>query len=224
MRPHTISHILITIPGQVNPAEQTNAAACDEYELIRRYFGGDAWLTGPAGMRSYSDKCQPFSDTDYTPAGCQPVFVARRAESYVISADPRGLLGWNAGEIGEDHLICLLSQRVPHVIAGQEQIDLETAFGELSTYFGIHTLLLRGESPIGRSAMQAGLVDEVSMLIAPSVSQGSDTPVESDEMASVGGRLVPLKLKFVDRRNHDVLWVRYDVIRDSGEACSVTKN
>jgi aryl-alcohol dehydrogenase-like predicted oxidoreductase len=43
----------------------------------------------------------------------RPVFVARRAKSYAISVDTLGKLRWPDGDLGGNHLICVVSEQVP---------------------------------------------------------------------------------------------------------------
>jgi hypothetical protein len=56
---------------------------------------------------------EPFVSAANRPAGPQPVFVARRAKSYAISVDTMGKLRWREGDLGDDHLICVVSEQVP---------------------------------------------------------------------------------------------------------------
>ncbi|MBB6144433.1 riboflavin biosynthesis pyrimidine reductase [Silvibacterium bohemicum] len=182
-------------------------------------------------MRKYSAASGPFvGDTERgVPAGPQSVFVARQTESYAISVDPNGVRNWITNELAGDHLICLLSEQVSqdylellhrlgisYVVSGHKDVDIEAALSELSTHFGIHTLLLKGDSQVNQSAMQAGWVDEVSLLIVPAIASSNIAP-SSRDVLHVQGNATMLKLKFVERRNHDILWVRYDVVRRGGD-------
>jgi hypothetical protein len=56
---------------------------------------------------------EPFASASSAPAGPQPVFVARQAEFYAIAVDTFGKLRWASGDLRGDHLICIVSERVP---------------------------------------------------------------------------------------------------------------
>lgn len=158
--------------------------------------------------------------------GPQPAFVARRAESYAISVDTLGKLRWRDGDLDGDHLICVVSERAPadylaarrekgisYVVAGQPSVDLAAALDQLAEHFGIRTLLLEGGGHINGGFLEADLVDEVSLLLVPGIDGRHDIPAVFDGMSPSNRTAVPLKLKSVERRERDALWIRYEVIR-----------
>jgi hypothetical protein len=61
-----------------------------EYESIAAKLGGDAWICGRTTMQEHFAEHEPFASTSNAPAGSQPVYVARRSESYAISVDTLG--------------------------------------------------------------------------------------------------------------------------------------
>ena len=87
-----------------------------------------------------------FVSASKTSAGPQPVFVARRADSYAISVDTLGKLRWSSGDLDGDHLVCVVSEQVTadyltilrekgisYVVAGEPLVDLtEAVNGALS--------------------------------------------------------------------------------------------
>ena len=156
-----------------------------------------------------------------------PAFVARRAKSYAISVDTRGSLLWSGGDLDGAHLICVVSEQaaddylatlrqrqISYVVAGRDSVDLAKAVEQLGELFGIRTLLLEGGGHINGAFLAAGLVDEVSLLIAPGVDGRPEIAAVFDGMKRTpGGKAVSLKLKSFERREGDVLWLRYDVVR-----------
>lgn len=54
-----------------------------------------------------------------------------------------------------------------YVIAGKETLDCPQLLHELKTRFGIERLMIAGGGYVNGSLLQAGLVDEVSMVLAP---------------------------------------------------------
>ncbi len=80
-------------------------------------------------------------------------------------------------------------------------------------YFGIRTLLLEGGGHINGAFLQAGLVDEVSLLIVPGIDGCHDIPAVFDGVSSSRKKAVPLKLKSIEKRKRGTLWIRYEVVR-----------
>ena len=177
-------------------------------------------------MQQHFADAEPFVSATNTPAGPQPVHVARRAESYAISVDTVGKLRWSDNEIDGDHIICVVSERAPgdyldmlrergvsFVVAGAGEVDLLQAVRLLRQHFEIRTLLLEGGGHINGAFLQADLVDEVSLLLLPGIDGRHDIPAVFDGMSPEKREAVPLKLRSMEQRENDALWIRYEVVR-----------
>ena len=153
--------------------------------------------------------------------------VARKAESYAVSIDTLGKLRWSDGEIDGDHLICVVSERAPddylsmlqekgisYIVTGATSVDLVQAVSLLGEHFGIKTLLLEGGGHINGAFLQAGLVDEVSLLLVPGIDGRHDIPAVFDGVSPASRKAVGLKLTSVEKRQGDTLWIRYNVVKE----------
>jgi 2,5-diamino-6-(ribosylamino)-4(3H)-pyrimidinone 5'-phosphate reductase len=87
---------------------------------------------------------------------------------------------------------------------------------QLGKYFGIRTLLLEGGGHINGAFLQAGLVDELSLLVVPGIDGRHDIPAVFDGVSASKKNPVPLRLKSLKRRKRDTLWLRYGVVRSKG--------
>ena len=226
MRPYIICHMLSSVDGKIDGAALSAVTGEGEYETTGAQLNGDAWICGRTTMQQHFAEDEPFVSASNTPAGPQPVFVARQAESYAISVDTRGKLRWPSGDLDGDHLICLVSEQAPedylamlrekgvsYIVSGQSSIDLVKAVNLLGEHFGIRTLLLEGGGHINGAFLQAGLVDEVSLLVVPGIDGRHDIPAVFDGVSPSRNTAVPLRLKSVERRENDALWIRYEVVR-----------
>jgi 2,5-diamino-6-(ribosylamino)-4(3H)-pyrimidinone 5'-phosphate reductase len=61
--------------------------------------------------------------------------------------------------------------------------------------------------------VEAGLVDEVSLLIGPGIDGRHGLPTVFDGMDASNKKAVSLRIKAVEQRENDVLWIRYEVVR-----------
>jgi len=152
-------------------------------------------------------------------------FVApHQGSTYAIAVDPRGKLYWQANSLDGDHVIAILSeqvspeylaflqaQRVSYLFAGTHSIDLSTALTKLATTFQIKTLLLEGGGKINGAMLQAGLIDELSLLLAPIADGTNGTPTLFDTLntGTSPHAAVRLTLHAVEQRTDGILWVRY---------------
>jgi 2,5-diamino-6-(ribosylamino)-4(3H)-pyrimidinone 5'-phosphate reductase len=193
MKPYIICHMLSSVDGKIDGNALDGVIAEGEYEATGAKLEGDAWICGRTTMQQHFAEDEPFVSASNTPAGPQPVFVARRADSYAISVDTLGKLRWSGGDLDGDHLVCVVSERVPadylsmlrengisYVVVGESSVDLADAVDQLGEHFGIRILLLEGGGQINGAFLQADLVDEVSLLVVPGIDGRRDIPTVFD--------------------------------------------
>jgi len=225
-RPHIICHMASSVDGKIDGDALRSLLGNEEYEITGDQLNGDAWLCGRTTMERHFAEKEPFVSASNRPAGPQPVFVARKADSYAISVDTHGKLRWSGGDLDGDHLICVVSEQAPedylaflrekgisYIVAGAPAIDLPKAMDQLGEHFGIRTLLLEGGGHINGGFLEAGLVDELSLLIVPGIDGRHDIPAVFDGVGPSRNKAVPLELKSVEQREGGMLWVRYEVVR-----------
>lgn len=226
MRPHIICHMLSSLDGRIDGAALEAVTGEGDYETTGASLKGDAWICGRTTMQLHFAEDEPFVSSSNKPAGPQPVHIARKAESYAISVDTVGKLRWSTNDISGDHLICVVSERAPEdylqmlkekgisfIVSGATSVDLVQAVNLLAEKFGIRTLLLEGGGNINGGFLEAGLIDEVSLLIVPAIDGRHDIPTVFDGMSHARETAVPLQLKFVEQRENGTLWIRYRVVR-----------
>src|SRR6202012_5501631 len=112
-----------------------------------------------------------------------------------------------------DYLAMLREKGISYVVAGKSSVDLAEAVDQLGEHFGIRTLLLEGGGHINGAFLEAGLVDEVSLLIAPGIDGRHNVAAVFDGVSPSRTKAVPLKLKSVEQRPNGTLWARYEIRR-----------
>jgi 2,5-diamino-6-(ribosylamino)-4(3H)-pyrimidinone 5'-phosphate reductase len=226
MRPTIICHMLSSVDGKIDGSALKAVIGEGEYEAMAAELHGDAWICGRTTMQQHFAEEEPFVPAAANPAGPQPVYVAHRTDSYAISVDTIGKLRWRSGEIDGDHLICVVSEKVPqdyltmlrgkgisYIVTGESSVNLAEAVRLLGQHFGIRTLLLEGGGHINGAFLEAGLVDELSLLLVPGIDGRHHIPSVFDGVSPAKDTAVPLKLKSVEQRVKDALWIRYEMVR-----------
>jgi riboflavin biosynthesis pyrimidine reductase len=197
-----------------------------QYEEVHDGYQADAWLCGRTTMEQhFAQRSRSDAETSALHRGApREDFVAPgEHESYAFAVDTHGHLVWDTGDIDGDHVVAILSERVgdeylatlrergvSYLLAGADEIDLPLALAKIGSRFGVETLMLEGGGRINGSMLRAGLVDEVSVLVAPVVDGRIGTPALFDV---VGSAPAPHRLVLQDvlRRADGVLWLRYRV-------------
>jgi riboflavin biosynthesis pyrimidine reductase len=141
-----------------------------------------------------------------------------------VALDPGGKLYWERSDISGDHIITVLTEKVSpdylallrargisYLFAGCDSVDLPTVLDKLATGFKIETLMLEGGGKTNGSMLRAGLIDELSILVAPVTDSSSGTPACFDALgpASPDTPGPRWKLRSMERRADDIIWLRY---------------
>ena len=233
-RPRVICHMAASVDGRIVvdgwPASVA-AAVRREYEQVHASYAADGWLCGRVTMESFAGGVRPEDDIardDRERAGGSAPredFIAPGDhDAFAFAIDPRGRLAWETNDIDGDQVVAILSERVSdaylgflrargvsYVLAGPDDVDLAVALEKIGGRFGVRTLMLEGGGGINGGLLRAGLVDEVSLLVAPVADGRTGAPALFD---IAGDESAPrrLALQHMERRADDVLWLRYRVV------------
>ncbi|HYC30155.1 MAG TPA: RibD family protein [Chitinophagaceae bacterium] len=225
-RPYVICHMGSTVDGRIigehwGENHETFGAL---YEQCHNSFDSQAWMVGRVTMeKDFTEGKQPEPRTPDKPIAREPFIGDKEATSFAIAVDPGGKLGWESNEIDGDHVIEILTegvsdnylfylqqQGVSYIFAGEKRIDFELAISQLGNIFPIKTIMLEGGGHINGSLLNAGLIDELSLLILPIADGAPKTPTTFE----VGKYLqkkpaAQLHLTGVERLESDVVWLKY---------------
>lgn len=229
-RPYTICHILSALDGKITGAFMgTNSAqeVSGEYGRIRSEYRADAWLYGTVTTKEFTGGRKPELElTADVPDGD---FVAENdADLYYVSVDPQGEIGWETGTFRkagrlDAHVIEVLTETtapayraylrkcgVSYILAGTDRLDSKIAAEKLYRLFGIDTMLICGGGTVNWTFLQQGVVDELSLLIAPAGDPDSVTVFERSEFLP-NGMPVEFQLKNVERLKANGIRLVYTV-------------
>lgn len=155
--------------------------------------------------------------------------TAKGAKRYYVAIDPRGELAWQsqtASYAGAEATVLevltdaasagfknyLRGQGIPYIIAGQKEVDFSLMLDKLADEFDRQNLMLGGGGTLNWSFLDQGLVDEVSLVVTPSVD-GSTTSARLFNSAYAGDshaiNFKPIKLQTYD---DGTLWLRYQPV------------
>ena len=144
------------------------------------------------------------------------------SDEYIVAVDTHGKLSWRSSEIDGIPLICIVSEKVSleylemlrnkgisFICIGKDAIDLPAAMEILRDKFDVERMAVLGGGHINGGFLAAGLIDEVSLLLAPGIDGRKGQTALFDGIADMNRMPVRLSLQSVEQLENDILWIRY---------------
>lgn len=224
MLPRVILHNMVSVDGRTDWFTPDIGLY---YEIASR-FDEDAMLSGSntiLAMPTEEEKAEQadqISEPAETGAG-----AARRL---LVVVDSRGRVqNWQflrkqpywrdvvalcSGTTPQSQLEYLEREQVAYIVTGEEHVDLRAALEELNGRYGVQVVRVDSGGILNGLLLQAGLVDEVSVLIDPSLVGGTSprSIFTAPDLASSEG-VIGLELMHFERFEGDVVWLRYEVVK-----------
>ncbi|MDO4289334.1 MAG: RibD family protein [Eubacterium sp.] len=234
-RPYIFCHMMTALDGKIMGSfmkTPEGRAAGDVFYNIsfgdKPYYKHQGWLSG----RITTDDNFTFYEKPDLDENAEPVedgdFVAQPdAGMYYVSVDPSGKLGWKSCDLTyidtHAHVLEVLTEQasnaykaflrrlgISYIIAGEDALDYELAMEKLKNLFHIDTLMLGGGGVLNWSFIQAGMCDEISLVIAAAADGSEKTPA----LFSTRGRFdadkaIGFELQSAKVKDGGSLWLRY---------------
>ncbi len=231
-RPYTICHILSALDGKITGAFMGTKAAQEaggEYARIRTEYQADAWLYGTVTTKEFTNGRKP--ELDFPAEVPDGDFIAENhAALYYVSVDTQGEIGWESGTFCKQgrpdaHVIEVLTEKTPaayraylrerkvsYILAGEEMLDGKIAVEKLYRLFGIGTLLICGGGTVNWTFLRQGVVDELSLVIAPAADGDPDSVTVFEKSGLLPDSVpVEFRLKNIGRLEGDGIHLLYTV-------------
>ena len=151
-------------------------------------------------------------------------FLKKRTASngYTIVVDTKGTLLWKhdsqydkphilitSKQVSKEYLAYLDEQNISYIATGDTRIDLAAACEVLKETFGIEKLGIVGGPAINTAFLDAGLLDEVIVLIGAGIDGRASFPAVFHREDNSQSEPTPLKL--IEARTYDsgAVFIRY---------------
>ncbi|OLP61901.1 riboflavin deaminase [Xaviernesmea oryzae] len=231
MKP-TIICLMITSPdGSLHPSRWTASPDGSRsdwsklYEALHAELAGEAWMVGRTTMAEIS-KAGPHPVDGPHSVERPAYFADRAAKSFAIAIDGSGKLHFEGASLYGDHVVVLLGRDVPdshlaelaadgvsYLVSESAEMDVGAMLEMLNRELGIKRILLEGGAGTNGALIAAGLVDELSFVVAPALEarKASDRVVEFGTEGLAGK--AELSLIGCDRLEHGAVHLRYKVLK-----------
>ncbi len=213
-----------SVDGRIDCAMTEKIDSSDSYYEALDSLGCPTQLMGKVTLQMHYVGYQPFTCNDQAPIGRKAAHKAVSAEGYTIAMDTRGTLDWRGGECDGRPLLVITSEDCPKeyldamaakgiswITSGSGRIDLKAAMEVLGSEFGVKRVAIVGGGHINGAFLQAGLIDEVSVMIGPGIDGRKGMTAVYDGIEDRDFGPVLLDLRSIERVGTGTVWLRYAV-------------
>ena len=224
MKPYIICHMMASLDGRIDCCMTELLDDTDNYYVALDSLECDATLEGRVTLFLHYAKEGKYEPTQpYEPAG-KHVYKAKESDQYAVGVDTLGTLVWGddteelfgrplimvlSEKTSKEYLEYLKSKGISYITTGTDGIDLANAVDTLNEQFGVKRLAVVGGGHINGAFLEAGLLDEVSMMIGAGIDGRKGWAAAFDGIEDQEFPTTILKLKSVQQMGHTV-WMRYD--------------
>jgi riboflavin biosynthesis pyrimidine reductase len=196
----------------------------DLFERLHGKIGGDAWLVGRVTGQEFAKGRAYEARADRTYPR-EPWLGRRDAAAYGVVLDAHGKIAWGRADIGGDPIVVVLTEEVSdaqlaglrkdgvsYFFAGKTRLDLRAALDFLARELGVKRLLLEGGGHVNGEFLRAGLIDEISLAICPTVdgARGAPSVFDSSERDSeLRAPIAAMSLESCEVLEGGAVWLRY---------------
>ena len=112
--------------------------------------------------------------------------------------------------VSDDYIAYLRRLDISYIFAGRETLDPALCMDKLCRLFGIEKLMICGGGIVDYTFLQAGLIDELSLVVVPLTDGATDVATVFDrspfvpETAAIAFKLLEVKMM-----PGDGVWLRY---------------
>ena len=222
-KPHIICHMMTSVDGRIDCAMTSLLPGVDDYYATLNALDVPTTVSGRVTAELEMAEPGVFMAQDKTPYGKEGFSKAADAAGYEVVVDTHGKLLWPDAAGMEKPYLIITSQQVPQeylhyldgqhiswIACGEQKIDLARASEILAEHFGVQRMGVVGGPAINTAFLDAGLLDEISILIGAGVDGRREMPSVFDGRA-MDYPLTHLRLQDVKKFESGAVWLRYTV-------------
>ena len=222
-KPYIICHMMTSADGRIDCTMTAQLDGVDEYYKTLDELNVPTTVSGRVTAELEMAEPGVFNASDSTPYGKEGFYKSTDAAGYEIVVDTHGKLLWpdvagmdkpyliiTGEQVPAEYLRYLESRHISWIACGKERIDLARACEILAEEFGVERMGIVGGPAINTAFLDAGLLQEVSLLIGPGIDGRTEMPSVFDGL-SMEHPLIHLRLKDVQKFDSGAVWLRYTV-------------
>jgi 2,5-diamino-6-(ribosylamino)-4(3H)-pyrimidinone 5'-phosphate reductase len=220
MLPRVILYNVVSVDGRIDGFEPD----IELYYGLASKWNEDATLVGSETIITGEDEIPEETESDL-----KPPEKDNNQGSILVIPDSRGRIRtWHAlrkwpywrefvalvsKSTPKDYIEYLEKRHIDYIIAGDEKVDIKAALEELNKKYGVETIRVDSGGTLNGVLLRAGLVTNLSILIAPTAIGGT-TPLSiyrAEDLVSANDA-IKLELEHMEKMKNGYVWLKYKVI------------
>ena len=223
IKPYIICHMMTSVDGRIDCQMTAQLEGVEAYYSTLNELKIPTTVSGRVTAELELAEPGKFVAKNAETYGKEGFSKKTDAEGYEVVADTKGKLLWpdatnmekpylivTSEQVTKEYLEYLDRQNISWIVCGEEKIDLVRASEILATEFQVERMGIVGGAAINTGFLDAGLLDEISILIGAGVDGRGGMPVVFDGLGMDHG-LTHLKLIDVKKFNSNAVWIRYQL-------------
>jgi len=225
-RPFVFINIAMTADGKIDTFERKGAAissARDKERVDQLRANADAIMVGGRTLLDEDPKLTVKSEVlraerlarNLSPNPVKVGVVSEaniKADSEFLNAGPADIVIFTTQRTSKEHLALLKSRRVDVYVDHAEKVHLQRALATLKE-IGIQRLMVEGGSTLNFELIRLGLVDEVTVYIAPMLFGGKSAPTMAAGSGLQRSEAIQLKLIEAETWEDGGVLLKYQFVR-----------
>lgn len=231
-RPYVICHMMSTIEGKITGGDHTDIL--DNYfdlyteteDMLPPHTG---WMCGRVTMQMFADTTDDCSEKNHIGGTTGQDYIAPHDGKLVMfGVDTKGTLRWKTNTITLTnvneplHLVIIVTSATPHeylaylqsknisyIVAGNDDIDFDILLPKIKALFGVETLLLEGGGLLNGSVMQQSYIDEISLLLTPTIVNQTDAPSVFEHTGNTPVTIRRYTVLEIKQLKKQTVWIRW---------------
>ncbi len=225
-KPYIVCHMMMSVDGRIDCAMTEELPGVQEYYVALDSFNAPTQVSGRVTAELEMALPDKFVSKRNEPLQREAVHKAAAREGYEIVVDTLGSLKWDdqkdekrpilvltSEKVTREYLDYLAEKHISWIACGKERVDLKRACEILADDFCVKRMAVVGGGHINASFLEAGLLDEVSVLIGAGIDGRKGMASVFDGLES-NKSVTPLKLENVQSFESGAIWIRYKTIKD----------
>lgn len=223
-KPYIVCHMMTSIDGRIDCRMTEKIQGVNEYYETLKALDTPTTLSGRVTVQLELAQDGEFQSTDSAVFGKEGFSKKTDAEAYSVVVDTKGTLLWSqpkelnlplivitSEHVKKAYLDYLDSENISWIAVGKECINLPRACEILAEEFGVKRMAIVGGGHINAGFLEAGLLDEISLLIGPGIDGRGSMAAVFDGL-SMERLPTQLKLKTVKAYEDGAVHLIYQVL------------